>query len=251
MKIAIVDDEDRCLDEIERRVKEFFSAKNAPVEMSGYTSGKALLAVLAEEKRYDVYFLDVEMTELDGLELARRIRGFQKDARIVLVTSFPRYMMDGYRVHAYYFILKSDCQTEIPEVLEMIWSDAQAEEEGQTEDSYIIQNYNSAQCIQISKIVWITKEKKYIVFHCAPDGQGQTGFLEFRERKTLEQIYSRLPSECFIYVNKGCIVNMSYVYSQKRQEVVLRAGGQEYVCEISQRVGSQVKNALAEYWKKQ
>ncbi len=250
MKIAIVDDEEKYLDRIEKSVGDFFQKKNEPVEISRYTSGKVLLTALTKDEYYDAYFLDVEMADLNGVELAKKIREFQKNAKIVLVTSFPKYMMDGYKIHAYYFVLKNDYQTEIPEVLEMIWDEMRAEKEANHEDCYIIQNNNFAQSIRFDKIVWITKEKKYIVFHCAGDSKDRSEFQEFKERKTLEQIYSQLPAQYFIYINKGCIINMSYVYSQKSLEIVLKAGSKEYVCEISQRMSPQVKRALAEYWKK-
>ena len=250
MKIAIVDDEEKYLDRIEKSVGDFFQKKNEPVEISRYTSGKVLLTALTKDEYYDAYFLDVEMADLNGVELAKKIREFQKNAKIVLVTSFPKYMMDGYKIHAYYFVLKNDYQTEIPEVLEMIWDEMRAEKEANHEDCYIIQNNNFAQSIRFDKIVWITKEKKYIVFHCAGDSKDRSEFQEFKERKTLEQIYSQLPAQYFIYINKGCIINMSYVYSQKSLEIVLKAGSKEYVCGISQRMSPQVKRALAEYWKK-
>lgn len=43
---------------------------------------------------------------------------------------------------------------------------------------------------------------------------------------------------------------MSYVYSQKSLEIVLKADDKKYVGEISQRLSPRVKQALAEYWKK-
>ena len=248
MKIAVVDDEEKYLDKIEKSIGDFFAKKGELAEISRYTSGKLLLTALGKGECYDVFFLDVEMADLNGLELAKRICEFQKNVKIVLVTSFPKYIMDGYKIHAYYFVLKKDYQTEIPEVLEMIWSDA--EEKESFEDCYFIQNNNFAQSIRFDKIVWITKEKKYIIFHCIGDGKDKSEFQEFKERKTLEQVYSQLPAKYFIYINKGCIINMYYVYSQKSLDIVLKADDKKYVGEISQRLSPRVKQALAEYWKK-
>ena len=251
MRIAIVDDEEKYLDKIEESVSGFFREKQESAEISRYSSARALLTALEEGDDYDVYFLDVEMEEMGGLELARKIHGFRKNAKIILVTSFPKYMMDGYRIHAYYFVLKSDCRAGIREVLEMLRNEEQAEREEAGKGCYIIQNNHHTRRIPFDKIVWITKEKKYIVFGCISEGEGEDGLQEYRERSTLEQVYSQLPSKEFIYIHRGCIINMAYVYSQKRLEIVLKAGKKEYVRDISQRLSPQVKQALMEYWKNQ
>ena len=78
MKIAIVDDEEKYLDRIEKSVGDFFQKKNELAEIFRYTSGKILLMALTRGEYYDVYFLDVEMADLNGLELAKKIRELQK-----------------------------------------------------------------------------------------------------------------------------------------------------------------------------
>ena len=50
MKIAIVDDEEKYLDRIEKSVGDFFQKKNEPVEISRYTSGKILLTALTKDE---------------------------------------------------------------------------------------------------------------------------------------------------------------------------------------------------------
>ena len=106
MKIAVVDVEEKYLDKIEKSIGDFFAKKKESAEISRYTSGKLLLTALGKGECYDVFFLDVEMADLNGLELAKRICEFQKNVKIVLVTSFPKYIMAGYKIHAYYFVLK-------------------------------------------------------------------------------------------------------------------------------------------------
>ncbi|ACV22234.1 two component response regulator [Slackia heliotrinireducens DSM 20476] len=60
----------------------------------------------AEENDVDVAFLDIEMPEMDGIELARRLRAIRHDMLIVPVTAYESYIHESNRIGADYFIVK-------------------------------------------------------------------------------------------------------------------------------------------------
>ena len=51
-----------------------------------YTGGDAVAQI--EKKQYDVILLDYQLPDLDGLEVARRVRQVRPGAFIILVTAF-------------------------------------------------------------------------------------------------------------------------------------------------------------------
>lgn len=58
------------------------------------------------EIKPDVVFLDIEMPEMNGLELAGRLVEQNDDCMVVFVTGYNQYALEAFRVHALDYLLK-------------------------------------------------------------------------------------------------------------------------------------------------
>jgi len=232
MRIVIVDDDIFFTGEVEKTIKVYFEKKKDPVKIQ-CCDAEALLKELQAQNRYDIYFVDVEMPGMNGLELAEKIHEIDAGARIVFLTSFEKYAYQGYRVKAYYYMMKDAYQNELPQVLERV----QKEEESE-KDYYRILTETRYCKLKMSDILYLTKEKKYAMFHCV-DGN------EYRERKAVESVYNSLPKERFVVVNRGIVVNMKYVVKYGKMELTMQDGK---VFPVSRRENVIVRRKLADYF---
>ena len=82
IKILVVDDEEGILDVTE----EYFQRKGYQVHTA--LSGTQALEIL-KEVRIDCVFTDINMPEMDGLELAERLRGIENTIPVVVMTGYP------------------------------------------------------------------------------------------------------------------------------------------------------------------
>lgn len=250
MRVAMVDDDAEFAKEIEAGVKAFCREAGEEAEVRCFTDGESLLEELrqeepdqkelgsersAEERDWDAYLLDVEMPGLDGLELARRIREREEGANIVFLSDFEKYALPAYKVRACDYIMKERYEAELPAVLNRIR--AELRRQNREEECYLIQNADVMERLRMEEIRYLTKEKKYVVFY---GREGQLG----RERTTLEKVYERLPRERFLYVNKGCIINMKHIVSLRKETLVLD-NGVEHV--ISRIMAPEVRKKVTEY----
>ena len=55
---------------------------------------------------YDIILMDIEMSFVNGMEAAEEIRKLDHEVVIIFITNMPQYVMDGYKVQAFDYILK-------------------------------------------------------------------------------------------------------------------------------------------------
>lgn len=85
LKIAIVDDDNACLEQEAAYTARYAKEKQLQIETSIFHSGMELMKQLSN--RFDIIFLDIEMDGMDGMETAREIRKAGSDAVIVFITN--------------------------------------------------------------------------------------------------------------------------------------------------------------------
>ncbi|MDF2937259.1 MAG: hypothetical protein K0Q90_2632 [Paenibacillaceae bacterium] len=101
MRAIIVDDEQPSLDLLRLLLE-----RDGRIRLSGaYKKPSEALAAL-DEAGPDVAFLDVDMPQMNGLELARRIHERQEAVEIVFVTAYAQYAIDAFRRNALDYLLK-------------------------------------------------------------------------------------------------------------------------------------------------
>lgn len=236
MKIAIVDDDKTFAEQVSDSCGMIVRELGETPELFVYDD-YTLLDRLQDGRNYDVYLLDVEMPERTGLELAREVLTYHKDARIVFLTSFEKYALRSIRLGSYYYILKRNYQQELEKVLSRILREIRVDE-----GYYVISTEQKSFRILHKKILYIYKMGKYTYFHCVSD-------CEYRERSTLEKVYQKLPADQFIYANSGQIINMRHVVEVTAKEVKLQDIDEtEIAIDISRRMRSEVRSKLMQYW---
>lgn len=68
-----------------------------------YSSGKDLIS---HYDKVDLLFLDIQMNELSGMDVARKIREFDSNVEIIFTTSIEQYVYEAYEVRAYRYLVK-------------------------------------------------------------------------------------------------------------------------------------------------
>lgn len=103
MTILAVDDEPIALDALCRTIQETLPG----CTLFSFTDPWVALEKIGGGKFYpDVAFLDVEMFDLTGLELAKRLKDLYPAVNIVFVTGYAEYMGEAFHLHASGYVLK-------------------------------------------------------------------------------------------------------------------------------------------------
>ena len=232
MRIAVIDDERSFADKVKKDIEKYFQEQKT-VKVKCFIDA-SLLIDLQKQNCYDLYLLDVEMPEVNGLTLAEKIRSLDNHAGIVFLTAHENYARHGYKVKAYDYLLKDSYQEELFLMLERVWK----EDRENQEEYYIISSDNKECNINENDIVYLVKEKQYPIFYC------KDGVLH-RERGTLRTILGRLPKDRFILIDKGTILNLKYVTQFEKCVITLENGER---LAVSRRLRTAVQEKLTDYW---
>ena len=77
---------------------------------------EALAAV--REQPCEIAFLDIEMREMDGITLAKRIKRLYPQTNIIFTTGYSEYSTEAFSLHASGYLLKPVSTEQIEEELE-------------------------------------------------------------------------------------------------------------------------------------
>lgn len=232
MKIAVVEDNKETLETICTRIGEIVDLS---CQCVGFTVSGSFIERLEKKSFYDVYFLKIELPEVNGIEIAKQIRKMQKNACIIFITEYIKYAYETYEqeINAYQYILKENLYERLPVVLRQI----REKFEEERSESYIIKNQHYYVNIKQSDIRYIYKEDKNSIF-VTTDGV-------YRERKAIKEIWKELEKCGFIRIDAGRLINISFIKRIEKNILILMDGTELFLSQSNMR---NVKNEISDYW---
>ncbi|MDF2949983.1 MAG: hypothetical protein K0R07_2029 [Sedimentibacter sp.] len=108
LRIAICDDEKITCRQLEDMLCEISENIHQEFEIEVYYSGEELCNFLLRGNRYDLIMLDIELHEINGVEVGKKIRNDFNDeiTQIVYVSSKESYAMELFEVRPLNFLIK-------------------------------------------------------------------------------------------------------------------------------------------------
>lgn len=240
MRIAIVDDDREFGKKAEEIARKFCEEAGEEADILCVTAGDTLMEAAEGGGSRDIYILDVELSGMDGLELAKRLKERDGDADIIILSNYEKYALPAYKIRPYDYIVKERYEAELPDALAGIWRERQRKAR---EDIYLLENDEMKKLLRLDKIVYLGKEKKkkYTIIHCF-------GGEDYSEKLPLEKAYEKLPKESFLYINRGHIINMEYITCLEKEEITL---ADSVRLPVSRYRLTKVKDEIAKYWGRQ
>lgn len=113
MKLLLVDDEELQLIRLEKICKKLMP----DAEYFCYTNPKIALNEMINEK-IDIAFLDVEMPEISGISLAKKLKSSNHLINIIFVTAYDNFALDAYKLHASGYVMKPVTEAKVKSELE-------------------------------------------------------------------------------------------------------------------------------------
>ncbi|MBW9156940.1 LytR/AlgR family response regulator transcription factor [Clostridium tagluense] len=213
LKIAVCDDEVYQRIPLIHMIKEALQLKNIQYLLYQYESGEELLQSKLE---IDLYFLDIRMNKLNGIETAKKIRETNEKAIIIFITALKKYVFEAFDVRAFHYILKPVVEEKLREVLysTLAYFD-------DTDKFILAKTISQSTKILIKDILYIESQLRKIKIHTTYD------VTEYYYK--LSDIEEELKDSNFFRCHKSYIVNLKYVRNYDSVFITLKTGEKIYV----------------------
>jgi DNA-binding LytR/AlgR family response regulator len=178
---------------------------------------------LETDSDIDLFFLDIQMPDLTGLEFSRLLPAKSK---VIFTTAFDQYAIEGYKVNALDYLLKPFDYNEFLNAAQKARNHFETNSLQNTENKqnnknsdfiFVKSEYRQIK-INFSEILYIEGLKDYVKIYTSSHPRP---ILTLMSLKKLEE---ELPSEQFMRVHRSYIISLEKIEAIERNHVVIKDG---------------------------
>ncbi len=212
-KVLIVDDERLS----RRRVRRLLSLE-PDCEVTGECANGMEAVSSLRQSRPDIVFLDVQMPEMDGFEVARAMA--ETKPLVIFTSAYDEYALRAFEVQAFDYLLKPFDGRRFRESLHRARTRVECDRSGQDRralttpeaaplpvrvapDRIAVRNNGRVVFVKLADIDWIEAADNYVCLHCGKETHVV--------RETMNELEARLDPAQFLRVHRSSIVNLDRV----------------------------------------
>ena len=206
----IVDDEPLAV-----RLLESYVEKTPDLQLlASYTDSITAINAVKEQKP-DLLFLDIQMPNIDGMELAHSLPA---ETRVIFTTAFKEYAFESYEVNALDFLLKpiryNKFLGSIEKARKLYDTQQTAVQPKQQLNTVFIRIDGEWRNISVDQITYVSGMKDYVLFYL--DGEKKP----LISHLTMKAVEEMLPSDKFLRVHRSYIIAVDKIQKVDRNDCI-------------------------------
>lgn len=207
VKFAVCDDEQKMLDSISDKLRIYYPDE---CEIKTYADGASLI-LDCRRNCFDALFLDIGIPELNGMEIAKKIRENNRRVKIIFVSNRNELAYKGYLYDAFRFVRKNNLDQELCEAARSL------KEALSSQSEYLAFKTATGETIRAAKDIKYFEAMPHFINAVCNDGV-------VRVYGTLREYEERMRNNGFIRIHKSYLVNFRYIRSVEKNIVFLTCG---------------------------
>ncbi len=233
IRIVVADDEPSTAKYLKNVIDEIQGANVVKVVNNGKDAIRCV-----DEYKPDAVFLDINMPDMSGVDVARYLKRKYPDISIVFVSGYSEYALEAYELSACDYIMKPFKGERIQKTIHRLKEKelATIPSGKQKERELLIETVQKKVFIKLSEILFLESKRPKILI--------KTVCNEFLTRGDLQTFENMLSQDGFFRSHKGYIVNLDYVKeilpSGRTYEIVLNSGDKVLLSRNREKVLRQV-----------
>lgn len=232
--IVICDDDTVFIELLKAYIKREANRLGIDCDIVSYTDGKLLLEQKA--MKGDLYFIDIEMPEVSGMDLAAWIKEQNRDTELIFVSNHAEAVFESIRYEPFRFIRKVHLKEELPEAFcELV------KKRKKYQDTIVLYTQRKQIVVAKAKIVYVESQAHYLFFHVI-NGEGQESFIRCRGKISDYEPFLMPPD--FLSPGKSFLLNCAYIEAFSLKEIVMKT---DRHISVSRERKEQVKQLYMQY----
>lgn len=187
-------------------IQDILTSKNVIGQITEYSSGEDMIR---SREAFDLYFLDIKMNSLTGIETAKRIRLKNIESGIIFITALREYIFEAFDVQAFHYLIKPVEKEKLRKVLSSFLVKRNFEEQ-----FLIAKTKTQSYKINFKEIFYIESLLRKIRIH--------TTYEIIECYYKFSDVESRVEEYGFFRCHKSYIVNLRYVSKYTGNSITLK-----------------------------
>lgn len=232
LKIAICDDEIAQIKYIKMVVGKWAGINDKTVETAAFDCAEGFFFHYSEDNAFDILLLDIQMKNMNGIELAKKIRKSNEAMQIVFITGYQDYMAEGYEVSALHYLMKPVSEEKLFNVL-----DKACRRLNKVERAILVKTDCENVRIPICDIVYVESFAHTVEI--------TTNNGKIKASMSISEIETEL-GDGFVRCHRSYITGLKYIKRITRNEVILDNG---ISVPLSRRLYDKVNQSFIDFYK--
>lgn len=234
IKIAFCDDDMEVLHQINELLDRYRVDRNEDITYAAYQSPFELLTEIEKGLRPDILFLDVVMPGQNGMDVAKEIRQYDTNMKIIFLTSSPEFAVESYTVGAYFYQLKPIWEESFFRLMDSVL----AECEKKKKNSLILRSKDGITRIDLRQLEYCEVLGRKLLFHL------ENGAV-LESAGSLDDLAGQLMQYSnFFRPHRSFLVNMEYIQNISSRSIKMVNDAE---IPIPHGKCSEIKNTYMEY----
>lgn len=208
IRIAVCDDNQAFLDSVSKFIKMEMSKYFENVTVERFATGKSLL-LRHRSDSFDTIFLDIDMPEFTGFDVAGSIRKERNDCYIIFISAHSDLVYDSMDFQPFQFIPKINSK-QIKKKLSRVINKLSIHLKQHKKLVLINQEFGRI-CVRYSDVLYIESDNHHVRYCIWKERDNQKYFIKVRA--SMGELENSFAEYDFVRVHKKYLVNLSHVFN--------------------------------------
>ena len=229
LRIAVVEDDKTYAAQLKEYLVRYGTEKNQKISVALFPDGEDIVTDYSAE--FDIILMDVEMTFMDGMTTAERIREKDNEVVIIFITNMPQYAIQGYKVDALDYVLKPISYFAFSQRIDRALTRVKKKEA-----TYItVAQKGGKKKLNVDKICYVEARDHDLIYHSTKG--------DIVTKSSMKEAEDTLGGTKFFRCNRCYLVNLEYVEDFRGNDVTVASD----VIQVSRARKKAFMDALNDY----
>lgn len=229
LRIAVVEDDKTYAAQLKEYLVRYGTERNQENKCCIIPDGEDIVTDYSAE--FDIILMDVEMTFMDGMTAAEKIREKDNEVVIIFITNMPQYAIQGYKVDALDYVLKPISYFAFSQRIDRALTRVKKKEV-----TYItVAQKGGKKKLNVDKICYVEVRDHDLIYH-STEGDIVT-------KSSMKEAEDMLGGTKFFRCNRCYLVNLEYVKDFRGNDVTVASD----VIQVSRARKKAFMDALNDY----